>query len=240
MVISALSSYVAAVTNTIVSWSSGYVLTASEIDEFVSSISNRSIALNSNTSFLVTQSLTQTTSNLFGAYYIHNVGGGIVNSIKENNVMNPSVTAAAILSSESLMNATFVRIFIIDEPTTYKNIDVSNNKMLASSVIVVSVERNSFASTPMNISLYFRVSDGYRPVIDGIYSCAFYHLNSAQWNESGCTKPVYNILLDRYECSCNHLSTFALVWSPNRTSCNAFAQLSLPNGTCMSKTDAQV
>lgn len=239
--ISALYSYIAAVTNANIAWSSGYILSAREIDEFVSNINYSSLVLNSSTSFLTTQRLYQNNTSSFGAYYIHNIGGGIINAVAENNTMNASITAAAILSRRSLLNATFVRIFIIDKPTTYKNIDRSNEHALASSVIVVSVDKNSSTPTPMNISLYFQILNEYIPDVSAVvYACAFYDLSTEQWNEYGCTKPVYNILFNRYECSCNHLSTFALVWSLNKTSCNAINRLSLPNGTCVSHADAQV
>ena len=66
----------------------------------------------------------------------------------------------------------------------------------------------------MNISLYFRVLDEYKPSVSATYLCSFYDTNTLKWNESGCTIPKYNQPFDRYECSCNHLSTFALVWSP--------------------------
>jgi hypothetical protein len=131
-------------------------------------------------------------------------------------------------------------MLIIDKPTTYENIDTSSNEILASSVIVVSVQRNSSSSSSMNISLYFQVLPDYRPSVDAIYSCSFYDLNRSRWNQSGCTTPLFNAPLNRYECSCNHLSTFALVWSPNITPCNAATELSLSNGTCVSKANAQV
>ena len=52
--------------------------------------------------------------------------------------------------------------------------------------------------------------------------------------------PLFNALLNRYECSCNHLSTFALVWSPNTMFCNDDIEVLWTNGTCISKADAQV
>jgi hypothetical protein len=179
---------------------------------------------------------------ILGAFYIHDIGGGIIDKSNQSNAYNMNLTAAAIISSQSLVNVTFLNVFIIDEPTTYQNIDNLNNETLASSVIVVAVQRNSSVFIPMNISLYFQVLNEYRPTVNAIYSCSFYDTNSSQWNESGCTKPIYNSQFSRYECSCNHLSTFALVWSPNITitSCNATTQVQLDNGTCLFKPNAQV
>jgi hypothetical protein len=187
------------------------------------------------------QPISQSTNvTTLGAFYTHNVGGQVIDTSNENSISNLNVTAGAIIHNESLVNATFVSMLIIDKPTTYENIDNSSNEILASSVIVVSVQRNSSSSSSMNISLYFQVLPDYRPSVNAIYSCSFYDLNRSRWNQSGCTTPLFNAPLNRYECSCNHLSTFALVWSPNITSCNAATELSLSNGTCVSKSNAQV
>jgi hypothetical protein len=187
------------------------------------------------------QPISQSTNvTTLGAFYTHNVGGQIIDSTNENNISNLNLTAGAIIHKESLAGITFVSMLIIDIPTTYENIDSSSTETLASSVIVVSVQRNSSSSSLMNISLYFQVLPDYRPSVDAIYSCSFYDLNRSRWNQSGCTTPLFNAPLNRYECSCNHLSTFALVWSPNITPCNAATELSLSNGTCVSKSNAQV
>jgi hypothetical protein len=182
----------------------------------------------------------QTDVTILGAFYTQNVGGQIIDSSNENNIFNSNVTAGAIIYNGSLVDATFLSMLIIDKPTTYENIDNSSNQTLASSVIVVSLQGNSSSSSSMNISLYFQVLTNYRLTVNAIYSCSFYDLNRSRWNVTGCTVPVFNGPLNRYECSCNHLSTFALVWSRNITSCNAATELLLFNGTCVSKTIAQV
>ena len=241
-VISALSLYINATTNSDLCWNTAYMLTASEIDEFLSNIRNPTFILNSNTSFIMTQQLNETTNapDSLGAYFTHDAGGGIVNTSNEYNIVNTNITAAAIFSNQSLVNVTYARMFIIDIPTTYQIMNVSNRMTLASSVIVVSVERNSSQSTPMNISLYFQPLDGYGPAIGAAYSCVFYDRNSMQWNESGCIKPLYNMLFNRYECSCNHLSTFALVSLSNSALCLSSSEIQWINGTCISKVDVQV
>jgi len=175
-----------------------------------------------------------------GAFYTQNVGGAVIDSSNENTILNTYLTAAAIIHNESLVDVTFINMFIIDQPTTYENIDNSSNETLASSVIVVVVQRNSSMFIPMNISLYFQVLNEYRPTVDAIYSCSYYDTNNSRWNSSGCTQPQLNVQFNRYECSCNHLSTFALVWSPNITSCDTATQVKWLNGTCISKADAQV
>ena len=217
-------------------------MSTGEIDEFLSSINNVTLALPSTVSFITVQRLDQTLSSTYilGAYHIYNGIGGIVNVANENKTISSNITAAVIFSRQCLVNVALLRIFIIGIPNTYENIDISNDKMVASSVIVVSVARNSLQSTPINISLYFRILDKYRPSISAVYSCAFYDRDNVRWDGSGCTPPLYNVLFNRYECSCNRLSTFALVWSPNKTSCYSVGYLWLRNGTCISPTNAQV
>ncbi|CAF5162892.1 unnamed protein product [Rotaria sp. Silwood1] len=89
----------------------------------------------------------------------------------------------------------------------------------------------------MNISLYFQVLNEYTPTFTPQYLCTYYNINASKWNESGCTAPQYNNQFNRYECSCNHLSTFALVWSPYFVPCNNATQVQLTNGTCVLKSD---
>jgi hypothetical protein len=177
---------------------------------------------------------------IIGASYTHDIGGVIIDSENENIISNTNLTAAAIIYYQSSVDVTSINMFIIDKPTTYENIDNSNNQTLASSVIVAAVQRNSSVFIPMNISLYFQVLNEYRPSVVAIYSCAYYDINNRQWNVSGCTIPQLNSQFNRYECSCNHLSTFALVWSSNITSCDTIIQIKWINGTCISKSDAQV
>jgi hypothetical protein len=162
------------------------------------------------------QSISQSTNvTTLGAFYTHNVGGQIIDSTNENNISNWNLTAGAIIHKESLAGITFVSMLIIDIPT------------------------NSSSLSLMNISLYFQVLPDYRPSVAAIYSCSFYDLNQSRWNQSGCTTPLFNAPLNRYECSCNHLSTFALVWSPS-IPCDIYTQVIWINGTCISKMDAQV
>ena len=73
----------------------------------------------------------------------------------------------------------------------------------------------------MNISLYFQVLNEYKPNVNATYLCSFYDTNNSKWNESGCTIPQYNQQFDRYECSCNHLTSFALIWLPQSSSINS-------------------
>ncbi|CAF4890481.1 unnamed protein product [Rotaria sp. Silwood1] len=149
-----------------------------------------------------------------GATFRRGTGGHVVNASDVGDVTQSNFSAAAIINNEALNGVTSLNMLIIDKPTTYENIDNSTNKTLASSVIVMSAWRDSSASVPMNISLYFQVLEEYRPNIRADYFCSFYDTTQSKWNESGCTKPRHNPTFDRYECSCNHLTSFALIWLP--------------------------
>ncbi|CAF1481390.1 unnamed protein product, partial [Rotaria sordida] len=142
------------------------------------------------------------------------IGGEVINNLNKETVTNSYLSTAAIISNQSLTGVTSLNILIIDKPTTYENADISSNRTLASSVVVVAVQRNGSESTPMNISLYFQILSDYQPTIEADYFCSFYNTTNLTWSDLGCTKPQYNRIFNRYECSCNHTTTFALVWLP--------------------------
>ncbi|CAF1426055.1 unnamed protein product, partial [Rotaria sordida] len=240
-IIYALSLYLSSIANSNISSNPNYILSASEIDEYIDSLDNVTLILNTNTSFIMAQQADQIANGtVIGGSFTHGIGGQILGVSTLNNTLNSNLTTAAFLSNESLVNVTSLNILIIDMPTTYENIDNSRDRHLASSVIVMAVKRNSSVSNPMNILLYFQVLNEYVPTVTSRYLCTYYDINGSKWNESGCTTPQYNTSFNRYECSCNHLSTFALIWSPYFVSCNSSIEVQLPNGTCISKSDGQI
>jgi hypothetical protein len=241
VIANALSLYISSITNSNTALNPTYILSIDEIDTYLSKIDNVNLTRNTNDSFLVAQSPNQGNNvTVLGASFQRGIGGTLVQNTNKDNVISSSLSAAAIISNESLSGVTSLNMLIVDKPTTYENMDNASNKTLASSVIVVAVQRNISAFTSMNISLYFQVLPEYKPTVDAAYSCSFYDTNNRRWNDSGCTEPRPTNQSNRYECSCNHLSTFALVWSPNITSCNTITQVPWSNGTCISKSDAQV
>ena len=188
-----------------------------EIDTYLSSINNVNLTINNNDSFLIAQPINQNSSVIvLGASFIRGTGGKIINSNNKDNITSLNVSAAAIIGNESLAGVTSLSMLIIGRPSAFLNIDNSTNKKLASSIIIASVKRQSSTTPFMNITLYFRVLSEWQPNISDVtYYCSFYDTNRSQWNESGCTRPIFNASLNRYECSCNHLTSFALLWLPN-------------------------
>jgi hypothetical protein len=137
---------------------------------------------------------------VLGALFNSDGGGGdIVNSENQNTLINAPVSAAAVLTNQSLTGVTSLNMLIVDKPFLYQNIDNStDNKSLASSVIVAAVQPSGFSSTSMNISLYFKVLPAYQPNVSATYLCSFYDTTNSIWSETGCTSPQYNGAYDRY------------------------------------------
>ncbi|CAF3699354.1 unnamed protein product [Rotaria sp. Silwood1] len=220
---------------------STYKLTENEIDTYVSNIRNVNLTINTNDSIIIAQPVNQGGNvTILGASFTRGIGGQIVNGANTNDIINSNLSAAAIISNQSLTGATSLNMLIIDKPTIYKNIENSTDKTLASSVIVTTVQTNDSVLTQTNISLYFRVLNEYRPNRVAQYFCSFYNTITLKWNESGCTRPQYNPTFDRYECTCNHLSTFALLWAPYAIPCGNATHMSVSNGSCISRTEVQI
>ncbi|CAF3067205.1 unnamed protein product, partial [Rotaria sp. Silwood2] len=220
----ALSLYISSTANSNLSSNPYNTVTVSRIDEVLDKLNNISIAINSQASFLIAQELSESADDIvLGAKFQRNLGGQFVRNSTEESTLNSTFSVAATIAKESILNVTSLKMFIIDKPTLYKTIGNTTNKLLASSVIVTSVRRIGSAYNPINISLYFKVLPEYQPNVSATYLCSFYDINSSSWDESGCTVPLQNIQFGRYECSCNHLTTFALTWSANSPSSSSSA-----------------
>lgn len=61
-----------------------------------------------------------------------------------------------------------------------------------------------------NVQMSFHDNNSYRS--SGSYSCVFWQFN--RWNNTGC---IYsnNITMNRHYCHCNHLTSFALIFTPD-------------------------
>jgi hypothetical protein len=155
---------------------------------------------------------------VLGVSFQSGIGGEIIDTTNQDNITHSILSAAAIISEDSLSGVLSLNLMIIDKPTGYENADISTNKVLTSSVIVAYLRRNSSIYTPVLISLYFKPLEEYKQYGRGIYLCSFYDTNNSEWNESGCTNAYYNGQFSRYECNCSHLTSFALIWLPESSS----------------------
>ncbi|UJR26095.1 hypothetical protein I4U23_007441 [Adineta vaga] len=211
----ALSLYISSITNLTNVRNSTYVLTVDEIDNALSNLSVINLAINSNTSFVMAQQLNQSNNVLvLGASFKRAIGGDIVDTSNRENIIKSNVTAAAIVNREYITGISSINMIIIDKPTGYENIDNKTNKTLASSVIIVNLRRNSSTFIPLSVSLYFNPLAEYKQNGSGKYLCSFFNTNTSTWSEMGCTNANFSKEFNRYECSCNHTTSFALLWLP--------------------------
>lgn len=182
-----------------------------QLDNAIGNLSGLNRTFNSTSSFLLSAPVTS--QNNIGALFNNRRGGDIVND--PVNITNRNVSVAALIRNSLANGIKYVNMLIIDEPIIYRSADNStNNKSVASSIVVASTVPDTNDANNMNISLFFQVLPGYEPSVEPIYYCSFFDTVKSGWNESGCTAPIYNNAFQRYECSCNHLTSFALVWSP--------------------------
>ena len=185
-----------------------------DIDRAVASLTNFTSSPGVTTSFIMAQTPKQPDGNfILGAVFNNGRGGAIVQDNNRSDSLTHHISVAAILSPSSVANLTSLNIFVIETPTVLKNIDRFNNKTMASSMVVASTIPRSAPGT-INITLAFTVLSEFKPNVTADYSCEFYDTNSLRWSSSGCTPAVLNTDFQRYECSCNHLTSFALVWLP--------------------------
>lgn len=242
LIAQALSWYISSITNQSTPLNDTFTLKPNEIDSFLSNIKLTNLTINTKDSFLMAFQPNQGGNvTVGGASFIRGTGGQIIQTQNLVNTINANTSAAAFIDPQSLVDATNLNMLIIDQASTYKNLNTSNGYNLASSVIVASLSRNSSSTlNPTNISLYFRVLDQYRPPVTATYICAFYDLNNSSWNSFGCVAPQFNSNLNLYQCSCNHLSTFSLLWQQSIIPCNSSSLVQLPNGTCVSNSEGQV
>ncbi|CAF1349053.1 unnamed protein product [Adineta steineri] len=211
----ALSLYISSVTNSTVTLNTTSTLSADEIDNIVKDLTNINLSLSSNTSFIAVQQPNQDENSMvLGASFKRGIGGDIIDTNNEVNVTDSFITAAVIVNRESLNGVTSLNLLIIDKPTEYENIDNSTNKTLTSSVIVVNLQRDDSAFSPLYLSLYFKLIEEYIPNGIGKYLCSFYNTTTFIWSETGCSSAFYNQQFNRYECNCTHTTSFALVWLP--------------------------
>ncbi|CAF4698447.1 unnamed protein product, partial [Rotaria socialis] len=211
----ALSVYISAVAKTNETVNQNNFLTVDQIDYYVNNMTNVNVSRNTDDSILLAKQPYQgNNETILGASFLTGSGGEIISTLNVSNVSQSYLSAAAIVSDKSLIGATSLNILIIDKPTTYETVSNSTEQRIASSVIVVGIQRGDPMPAPFTISLYFQVLSDFEPKVPADYFCSFYDTSNHIWNESGCTKPTFKNSLNRYECSCNHTTTFALIWLP--------------------------
>jgi len=193
--------------------SSDIILTATEIDNIVGQL-NTDVIISTTHSFLMAVSPDQKNDVVLGISFQSNFGGQLIRNSNQHHIIDSKLSVAAIISPDSLIGVTHLNMLVIDKPAYYHRFTNSINQRIVSSVIVAKIQRNTSFSDRMNISLYFTKQSEYvfNDTFAGYFICSYYETSTLDWNESGCTLPIYNAVFDRYECNCNHLTTFALLY----------------------------
>jgi hypothetical protein len=162
---------------------------------------------------------------VIGVSFQSNFGGQLIRNSNQHHIINSKISAAAIISPDSLIGVTHLSILVVDKPTYYHRFTGPMSKKLVSPIIVAKVQRNKSFPNRMNISLYFTKQSEYisNNTFAGNFTCSYYNTSTLSWDESGCTLPVYNVVFDRYECNCNHLTTFALLYKIDPSSSTSYS-----------------
>lgn len=168
-------------------------------------------------------------TTVIGLSFREMIGGDIVDTGNRLSVLGSNITTAIVVSVDSLHKARSFNMLIINDPTPFEKVDSTSNRTIASSIAIATINRINASDNAADVALYFQVVKAPTSSIAVTYVCAFYDSKSSQWNESGCTPPVYNARLDRYECNCKHLTSFALVWLPQVGSSGSIQQAVLDN-----------
>ncbi|CAF3095422.1 unnamed protein product, partial [Rotaria sp. Silwood2] len=222
----ALAIYVTSITNSNATSNSNNTLTIKQINEIVGSLKNDkylvddltgdSYTVNTNDAILIITRPNREPNGtlIIGAAFQDDIGGRVVNTSNRNNVTNSSLSTAVIVTIESLNYVKSFNVFIINDPTPFQDVDNTSNRTLSSSFVFATIQGADMNRRNITIDLFFQVLKPPKPTEDVTYFCSFYDTNTLQWNEFGCTAPIYNTKFDRYECRCYHLTSFALVWLP--------------------------
>jgi hypothetical protein len=145
----------------------------------------------------------------------------VISNTTRQELINSNVSAAIIFSDDSLNNINAINVFILGNSTAYKNLYSSKNQFIVSSVITASVKKEN--ESLINITLFFQVlyrDQSHNNDVNENYLCSYLDTNTSQWKQSGCYDTQYNELYDRYECTCDHLTSFALIWLPKTSQPN--------------------
>ncbi|CAF5092665.1 unnamed protein product, partial [Rotaria sp. Silwood1] len=155
----ALSIYVTAITNSNVTSNSNNTLTISQINQVVGNLKSDNHTKNSNDSILIVTRPNQEFNGtiIIGASFQEDVGGTVVDTRNKNYVTNSNLSAAGIVTVESLNDAKSFNMFIVNDPTPFQNVDNTSNRTLSSSIVFATINSTNSNRTKIFIDLYFQV-----------------------------------------------------------------------------------
>ena len=210
----ALTEYIAAITNFSITSNTTNILSIAEMNTIVSDINANNLTSITSTSILViTQPECGSKTTVIGASAGGTSNSMVISTDNYNTVINKQLLAAGVVNFTGECKVNRFNILIINDPTIYRTSN-STNTTVVSSIVIATIGTTGTSGVNVAINLYFENSTRVESNESGQYVCAFYDTNSTQWNQSGCFMKPYNTDLKRYECHCNHLTSFALIWLP--------------------------
>jgi hypothetical protein len=210
-----LTVYYASIARSSLSSISEERLTVTEIDNIVGRL-NENVNVNATTSFIMSIRPNQNGHTVVGASFQSEFRNSRIVDLNINDSLQTKFSAAAIVDAGLLANISYLNLFLIDKPNDYRLLNDSMNRTLSSSVIIAKLRKVNYTIDPINIQLYFTNKfNDMENTTKGDYFCAYYDTNTSSWDDTGCTKPIFDSAFDRYSCNCSHLSSFDVTWSPS-------------------------
>ena len=166
-------------------------------------------------SFLLTKQPQQDNNTIVvGASFSRQNGGKQIDAKNRDEVLRREAITAVEINREFLSRVKSLNVLIMDKPKIFEKADNETQAKLASSIIFVTVVIRENSTQAPCVRLYFVELDELRANDSNpLYFCAFID-SSGKWNRSGCSEAKYNSTLNRHECNCSHLTSFALLWLP--------------------------
>ena len=186
-------------------------LNTNDVDTTVDGL-NQSIVNISSSAVIVAQPSASTADGFVGVSFTRTLNESIVLRRDEAAFLQSDITGAGIIRNSAAYSIDFIAILILAKYSLYQTVDRSRNQTVVSPVIVATASQTGNPVATV-IDLYLRDLTG-QPRSNGEYLCSFFDASTSRWNESGCSKPRYNSQYNRHECTCDHQTTFALLWLP--------------------------
>lgn len=216
----ALTQYIIAITNYTTTTNSTQPLNITVIDAIVSSLNLTYYQTTSSESILiVTRPTNCDNQTVIGALFRDDRSSGIIDSENKNTLDgDDSLLAAGYVDFIKICsNVSRFNILIINNPTVYRNASILSSEQLVSSLIMAKVNYGGTSDIEVAIQLYFQDNVNKEPRDSSEYVCGYFDDTTNKWNSTGCSLPKYDEGLHRYQCECNHFSSFGLIWRPSET-----------------------
>jgi hypothetical protein len=202
-----LTIYYAKIASDSPSLTSAKRLSLTLIDDSVGKLKN-AVIVNASTSFIMSTPPNRTNDTVIGALFKSGSGGKHILRSNSSNIIDTNFTAAAVFNESFLTSVTYLNLFILGEDSKTGLFNDSSNRTLVSPVIMANPYKNN--NYPPSFTLYFANPNR----TGGSFLCAYYATNTSSWEGEGCSTPTLNRTLNAYECNCNHLTSFGLIWLP--------------------------